>query len=398
MTWTPVLERDGLLSRIIELAQVPSVSGGEDQVSRTAANMLRRDGLHVDEQEVLPGRRNVIARLDTGRPGPVLLFNGHLDTLPLSPGWSRDPYRPTIENSRLYAGEINNMKAAVGAMATALAWLASHRELLCGQIVLGAVIAECDALGLGTVCMLENGLTADYCINGEPTDLAIMTAHAGVTQLKLTVVGRSAHVSQRAQGTNAVEKLIALLPSFTEDALKFQSHPDFPGLPTLNIGVIGGGRLPSMLADTAYAGIDVRTVPGMTPESVLDDLQRIVANAQGKDPSIVAKVELAERPAFCQERPFQMDPSAPVIRTVAAAHKRVVGALPTVGVLTPQVFYGTDASHIAAAGIPTAIYGPGKVVDINTPDESIAVDEIAIAAEVYLTSALAMCSVERQAS
>ena len=160
---------------------------------------------------------------------------------------------------------------------------------------------------------------------------------------------------------------------------------------TLNIGIIQGGQLPSMLAETAYAGIDVRTVPGMTPESVLADLEQAIENLRRRDPSIMAELKLSERPAFCQEYPFHMNPNAPVVRTLADAHERITGHRATVGTLVPQVFFGTDASHILAAGIPTAIYGPGKVADINTPDESIAIDEVIVAAEVYLESALTIC-------
>ena len=107
-----------------------------------------------------------------------------------------------------------------------------------------------------------------------------------------------------------------------------------------------------MLAATATAGIDVRTVPGMTPETVLADLQRVVDEARRRDPSFVAELTLSARPAFCQERPFHIDSQAPIIRAVAAAHERATGAPPHVGTLVPQVFFGTDASHIAAFGIP----------------------------------------------
>jgi acetylornithine deacetylase/succinyl-diaminopimelate desuccinylase-like protein len=91
------------------------------------------------------------------------------------------------------------MKAAVGGMMAVMVELPTLRDNLAGEILLSAVIGECDALGLGTIHLLEHGLRADLCLNGEPTDLALMTSHSGVTQLKLTVRGRSAHVSQRAR-------------------------------------------------------------------------------------------------------------------------------------------------------------------------------------------------------
>jgi acetylornithine deacetylase/succinyl-diaminopimelate desuccinylase-like protein len=63
-----------------------------------------------------------------------------------------------------------------------------------------------------------------------------------------------------------------------------------------------------------------------------------------------------------------------------------------VGTLEPQVFFGTDASHLLAAGIPTAIYGPGRVADINAVEESIAVEDVLHAARVYTLSAFEVCA------
>ncbi|WP_162918748.1 M20 family metallopeptidase [Taklimakanibacter deserti] len=384
---------NAIIERICALCEIPSVSGNEGKVAKRAAGLLEQDGLSVELQEVEPGRSNVIARLKTGREGSRLLFNGHLDTLPPpAEGWTRDPYRPAIENGRLYAAEVNNMKGAVGGMMWAMAELQRRSADLCGEIILSAVVGECDSLGLGTVSALERGLTADFCINGEPTDLAVMTSHAGVTQLKLTVHGHPAHVSQRAQGIDAISGLVALLRHIREDALTYTAHPDFPGLPTIHVGVIAGGILPSMLAPSAEARIDVRTVPGMTPQSVLGDLQRLIEEAKKQDAKLKAEVVLSKRPTFMQPHPFHMATDAPIVTAVAKAHLAVSAKPAHVGTLVPQVFFGSDASHILAAGIPTAIYGPGQVSDISTANESIAVADVVTAAQTYLASALSLCA------
>jgi acetylornithine deacetylase len=133
-----------------------------------------------------------------------------------------------------------------------------------------------------------------------------------------------------------------------------------------------------MLADEARAGIDVRTVPGMTAKTVLADLKQLIVRAKASDPDLDA--------------PFHMNKQDPIVRTVAAAHHQITGSPPRVGTLIPQVFFGSDASHLLAAGIPTAIYGPGAVTDISTPDESMALHEMLTAANVYLQSALAICA------
>ena len=103
-----------VIGAVEALVSHPSVSGDEDAISRWAADALHGLGLDVVEQEVVAGRRNVIATLDSGRPGPTFLFNGHLDTLPVPDGWTADPYTPRRVGDRMFGAEINNMKAAVG--------------------------------------------------------------------------------------------------------------------------------------------------------------------------------------------------------------------------------------------------------------------------------------------
>ena len=387
------LDSEYAIGVVEALCSRPSVSGDEAEVSRWTAEELRRLGLDVVEQEVLPGRCNVIATLDSGRPGPTLLFNGHLDTLPVPDGGRRDPYRPRRADGRLYGAEINNMKGAVGAMIAAVATILPRRDEIAGRIILSAVIGECDALGLGTLHMLESGLKADMAINGEPSDLKAMTCHSGVSQLRLAARGKSVHICRKSEGRNAIEDLLAAAACLDESILTFDSHPDFRGLPTLNVGVVRGGTLPSMLASEAEALIDVRTVPGMTPESVLADVTRAVRAARtkdGREPDV--RVELIERPRFCQQHPYHVARDAPVVQVIADCHAAFVGAAPAIGPLFPQVFYGTDASHLQRAGISTIIYGPGKVEEINVPDESMAIEDLLTAARVYCLAAMQICA------
>ena len=82
----------------------------------------------------------------------------------------------------------------------------------------------------------------------------------------------------------------------------------------------------------------------------------------------------------------------PVVEAVAESHAAIMGRPAKVGTLFPQVFYGTDASHLLHAGIPTVIYGPGKVADINVPNESMAIADFLAAARVYLMSASRICA------
>lgn len=385
-------EAESVTGIVAELCRHRSVSGDEGGIAAWVADKLRALGLETMVQEVLPDRPNVIGTLDTGRPGPTLLFNGHLDTLPIPGGYTHDPFEPFVRDGRLYGAEINNMKGAVGGMIAAMAALSDARDLLCGRIVLSAVMGECDSLGHGTLFMLENGLQADMAINGEPTDLKVMTCHVGVSQLVMRARGVSVHVCRQSEGRNAFDELLPALAGLDRSRLTFTPHPDFAGLPTINIGKVGGGVMASMLADEAEAHIDVRTVPGMTPEGVLEDIRAAVAQTRtlkGAVPDV--EITLVARPTFCQQHPYQADPELPVVQAVADSHAELFGDRPHIGPLYPQVFFGTDASHLAHAGIPTVIYGPGKVSEINVVDESAPIDDLLRAAKVYTVAAMRLC-------
>jgi len=386
-------DRDRIVGIVSALCAHESVSGTEGRIGDWAANELERIGLSVTRQEVLPGRANIVATLESGRPGPTLLFNGHIDTLPIPEGYSHPPFEPFVADGRLFGAEINNMKGAVGAMIAAMEVLQSMRDRLCGRIILSAVMGECDTLGLGTLHLMESGITADMAINGEPTDLRVMTCHVGVTQIRLKATGVSVHVCRKAEGPNALHVLIPALAALGEDCLTYAPHEDFPGLPNLNVGKVSGGSLASMHADSAEALVDVRTVPGMTPESVLADIQSVIGNARtrtGEAPAVTA--ELIARPDFCQQHPFYVARNEPVVGAIAEAHKALSGSAPYIGPLFPQVYFGTDASHLARAGIPTVIYGPGKVDEINVVDESMPIADMKAAARVYARAAAKLCA------
>ena len=102
-----------------------------------------------------------------------------------------------------------------------------------------------------------------------------------------------------------------------------------------------------------------------------------------------------ERPAFCQQHPYTIDPNHPVVEAIAEAHSVFFGQRPYIGPLYPQVFFGTDASHLSRAGIPTAIYGPGKVEQINVYDESMAIPDLIAAARVYTIAGVTLCGLTK---
>jgi acetylornithine deacetylase len=379
-----VIDEALLVTTACDLTSIPSPSGEEQPVAAQLAGTLEHLGFGVELQEVQPGRPNVLATLELPQPGPTLLLNGHLDTLPVDPSLPR-PFDARVENGRIHGAGVVNMKGAIAAMVAAAH--AVGRAGRRGRVVLSAVVGECDALGLGTVHALEQGLTADACINGEPTELRILTDHAGVTQLDIELTGREVHVYEIERGASAIVAMADVIRAL--ETLRLDpGQGAVAGLPLLNAGVVHGGRWPSLTAARCTLGVDVRSTGEMTPDSIRDAFERVVAQTIAGRPGIAAAVALREPPGFVQQMPFRVATDEPIVRAVARAIERERGRRAEVGPHWPESLYGTDASHIAHAGIPTAICGPGSHRQISRPDEFVALEELLAAARIYAAAML----------
>ena len=106
------------LDRAVELCQevvrIPSVLGEEGQLAQFLASTLKElDFEGVALQPVLPDRPNATGRVDFG-PGRTVVLTGHLDTKPVSHGWTdAEPYSGDLVAGRVYGHGIMDMKAAL---------------------------------------------------------------------------------------------------------------------------------------------------------------------------------------------------------------------------------------------------------------------------------------------
>src|SRR5262245_29888952 len=78
------VRRDRVLDTAVQLVAVPSRTGEAGAAADRLAGLLAADGFTVQRHEAgHPAAPAVAVRLDSGNPGPVLQFNGHLDTVHL---------------------------------------------------------------------------------------------------------------------------------------------------------------------------------------------------------------------------------------------------------------------------------------------------------------------------
>lgn len=333
------------------------------------ADLLAGHGFETAIQEFGPKRANLVARIRprSGRVKPIM-FTGHLDTVPFGHAdWSYDPLGAEIVEGRLYGRGSSDMKAGVAAIvAAAVAEIEFLRETAGVTIVItGGEETGCD----GASALVANRMLgeAGLLVVAEPTANEMLAGHKGALWMKACCHGRAAHGAMPHLGDNAIYKIANAALKLKAFEFNETRHPVM-GQATLNVGTIGGGANINSVPDYAELTIDVRTVPGMKHDKLLDQL----AFTLGADCEVSTLVDL---PAIWT------DPVRPGIRRFQHSHFSATGFAKDVKTAN----YFTDASILAPAlgDIDTVICGPGEPSMAHKTDEYCEVARITEACQIY---------------
>ncbi len=340
-------ELPDLLAALVAIDSVnPSLvpgGAGEGEIARFVAAWARDAGLEVEVLEGTAGRPSVVARARGAGGGRSLLLCGHTDTV-TTEGMA-DP-RPRVDGDRLYGRGAYDMKAGLAAALLACREAASRD--LAGDVVVAAVADE-EHASLGVQEVLAT-VRADAAIVTEPTELELVIAHRGFVWAEIEVTGRAAHGSRPHLGVDAIVKAGPILIALGEldAALEGREHR-LLGRGSVHASVIHGGEELSSYPARCVIGLERRTLPGERAGDVEAELAGLLAGCRAADPELQA----GQRTLLVRD-PFEVDERAEVVETVRAAAEGVLGTPPAIA----GASYWADAAFIAAAGIPTVMFGP----------------------------------------
>jgi succinyl-diaminopimelate desuccinylase len=379
---------EGVFDLCARLVAAPSVNPPGD--TRDVADVVLRElaghGLAGELVAADPSMPSVVAELDSGRPGPHLVLNVHLDTM--EPGdlaaWSVPVFEMTRRDGRLYGLGMGNMKGAVAAMVTAYRLLAEHRSAWSGRVTFTAVSDECVFGDNGAAHLLASRpeqVVGDALICGEgPGMMRLALAEKGVAWFEVSTEGDGGHASRAQRGATAPARLAAALVAL--DGLNDVRVPRPPGLEgvpaadeeagrlSVNVGVLRGGTFVSQLARSASALLDVRIPPGLSLVEVEQEVDRCLQgtgatwrrskgwepNWSGTDqPFVAAFAEVAAR--------VRSQPCVPTVRLPAS-----------------------DASRWRRLGVPAVCYGPQPGLSAGVDDHALEGD-VLDCARVYALAA-----------
>lgn len=374
------VDRSHIIKTLSDLVSIESINpsmmgakNGEAVIGQYVYDYLRDLGLEVARDEALPGRSNIIGRLPGVDPRRRLLFEAHLDTMPVE-GMMIDPFCPKIEGDRLYGRGSCDAKACIAAMLCALKIVKEQGGPGGDIYFVGSVDEEYTFKGI--LHFLKGGFWAQGAVIGEPTELDLVIAHKGLVRWRIEVTGKAAHSSKPQEGINAVVKMAQIICRIEDEMmpqLPRNSHA-LVGSPTLSIGKIQGGIQINIVPDRCVIELDRRLIPGEEPKSVLAVFEDLLSRMKQQDPNL----RVAMEEPFLVDFPLETKDTEEIVALGKEAITAVMGRAEAKGVP-----YGTDGSKTARAGIPTIVLGPGSINQAHTADEFVEIEQVVRAADIY---------------
>ena len=390
---------DGLDEELLAFARAlvatpsPNPPGDERAAVLCVQEELERQG--VTDVRVIAGephRPNVVVDFgpDSDR---TLVIAGHLDTKPAGDldAWEHDPWDAVTIDGELWGLGSADMKCAVAGMVFAgIALARTCPELGRLRIVLTAD-EEAGSIH-GAKWLADNGhLSGDAAVLGEPCGItreweSIDLVSRGAALFRIRICGTQTHssVSDLLPVVNATVKMAGLIQRMDAelmDWLHYTPHP-LVARPTLNVGVMAqAGVFYGVYPGSAEFACDLRTLPGMTREHVVADIEAFLADAREQDPELDAELALdVWVPAT------EIAADDPVVTALQAASRQVLGEAPPLASFPGA----TDAAHFQlTAGIPTvAAFGPGLLTRAHSPNERLDASSTSTAARIYALTAL----------
>ena len=317
--------------------------GNEIEAARFLKKIFDQHGIENEIFEYKPGRANIIARIKgSGSKRPIILLS-HTDVVTAEPAsWEVDPFSGVIKNGSIWGRGALDMKGEGLLHLMTMILLKREGPALARDVIyLGTADEEVD--DEGSLWMIANKAdlfkNAEYLLteggdnlfeNGTVKIVGVDVAEKAPFWLRLTATGLPGHGS-RPIADSASNRLIRamnrildwetpvkLLPpveQFFKDIAPLQPEPfrtqfaniadslknpafvktlssqreyNFLVRNTISITMLSGSKQTNVIPNTATCNLDVRLLPGESPEEFLKALTAVIA-----DPTI--KIENINR-------------------------------------------------------------------------------------------------------
>ena len=298
----------------------------------------------------------------------AIILSGHTDVVPVSKGWSSDPFVATIKNDKLYGRGSCDMK---GFIACTLAYAPIFKESNLDRDLHFCYTFDEETACIGAPLLIEElkkrEIKNGICIIGEPTKMKIIDAHKGMNEYTVHFGGLAGHSSKPHLGVNAAEYATRYVGKLLEirEELKKRVQKDSifdPPHSTLSIGGIKGGIAHNVIADKCSVEWETRPVvkkdadfvtqeiDKYANEILLPEMKKVFPN------SFIKKEVIGEVIGFDR---LDQSEACEFVSSITGDNSRQV------------VSFGTEAGLFQEVGISTVVCGPGSIEQAHKIDEFI---------------------------
>jgi len=357
--------------------------GDEQKASEYVLNFLRSYGF---EGELVPHadkRASAVARLKGTGDLPAVMFNGHVDVVPVgTQPWRYEPFAGEIAEGKVWGRGSCDMKGGIAAMLVAARAIALTKKRLRGDLVFSVTAGE-EVNQLGARAFVDLNLLGPLqgIIISEPTSNHLCLAERGVLWPEITTRGKTAHGSTPELGINAVLMMLPLLDELEKMEIPFTPHP-LLGKMTRSLNILQGGMKANVVPDSCSATYDLRTVPGQDHVKIMAQFEEKLKEFEQRIPGFQATIKkMLDLPAA------ETSPENPVVLKFKAAATEALGRPVKIEVMK----FATDAAtFVPRLNVATVVLGPGDPVLAHQPDEFVEIEKMVEAARIYALAAVKM--------
>ena len=302
-----------------------------------------------------------------------IIFSGHTDVVPVSKGWSTDPFVATVKDNKLFGRGSCDMK---GFIACVLAYVPTLSTTNLDRDIHFSFTFDEETACIGAPLLIKElkkkNIIDGICIIGEPTKMKIIDAHKGMNEYTIHFEGLAGHSSQPHKGVNAIEfatryinKLLDLRKELIKRAPKDCIFD--PPYSTLSVGGIFGGIAHNVIADKCKVEWETRPVvkedgifvtqqiDRFVKEELLPQMKKVFPNSN------IRKEVIGEVIGFNRIKESE---ACEFVSSITGDNSREV------------VSFGTEAGLFQEIGISTVVCGPGSIEQAHKINEFIELNEL----------------------
>ncbi|GHE38092.1 M20 family metallo-hydrolase [Sphingobacterium griseoflavum] len=275
---------------------------------------------------------------------PTILLNSHHDTVKPNPGYSRDPFTPSVAEGKLFGLGSNDAGGCLVSLFAAFLHYYDSVDLRYNLCLLAS--AEEEVSGKGGVEAAFPQLRSIACaIVGEPTLLNLAVAEKGLMVLDCEATGIAGHAA-REEGENALYKAVQAIEWFR--TFTFPKISDYLGPVKMSVTMIHAGSQHNVVPASCSFVVDVRTTDAYTNAEVLAIIRQ--------------HVDVSVTPRSTRLNPSIIPLDHPLVQS---------------GLRLGATVYGSPTmSDQALLPVPSLKVGPGDSARSHAADEFIFLKEI----------------------